>query len=79
MKAARTCVTVPISVMTNLASLAAGRAGGIRVAAGAPHPGPAHPRGLQYSILEPGHEPNQVKKIVNIEYNVCELTLVGKV
>jgi hypothetical protein len=77
MKAAHTCVNVPISVMTNLASLAAGRAGGVRVAAGAPHPGPAHPRCLQYPILEPGHEPNKVK-IVNIENNVYRLTSVEK-
>ena len=77
MKAAHTCVNVPISVMTNLASLATGRAGGVRVAAGAPHPGPAQPRCLQYPVLEPGHEPSKVK-IVNIENNVYELTLEEK-
>ena len=63
MKAAHTYVTVPISVMTNLASLATGRAGGVRFAAGAPYPGPAHSRCLQDSILEPGHEPNKVKQL----------------
>ena len=70
-------MSVPINVMTNLASLATGRAGGVRVAAGAPHPGPAQPRCLQYPVLEPGHEPSKVK-IVNIKNNVSRLTLEEK-
>jgi hypothetical protein len=61
MRVAHTCVTVPISAMTNLAPLASGRAGGVGFAAGAPHPGPANPHRLQGPVLQPGHEPNKVK------------------
>jgi hypothetical protein len=54
-------VNVHTSVMTNLASLTAGRTGSVRLPPGAPHPRPAHSHGLQHTVLEPGHEPNKVK------------------
>jgi hypothetical protein len=77
MKVAHTCVTAPISVMTNLASLTTRRAGGVGVPPGAPHPRPADPECLQCPALQPGHEPSKVK-FVNIKNNVSRLTLEEK-
>ena len=77
MKAAHTCVTVPISVMTNLASLTSRRTGSVGVPPGPPNSRPAHAERLQGPVLQPGHEPNKVK-IINIENNVYRLTSVEK-
>ena len=79
MKVAHTCVIVPISVTTNLATLTSRRAGSVGVPPGAPHPRPADAERLQGPALQPGHEPNKIKKIANIDNNVRRLTSVEKV